>query len=176
MFVTADTLLSLQIFRPDLRLANGRAAATNRDSNSASTSPGKRSVFDMFHSLALTSQGRGILREIFVRPSTDLLLINERHESISNLLDFQNQNTVGAIRAALKKAKNILPMIAHLRRGLYLPGHFLSVRQSAWTDLHDFCNTALQLLQEGHGTCTIIDKVCSAISTPCVVDAALLHI
>lgn len=159
MFVTADTLLSLQIFRPDLQLATGRGAATNRDGSTACASQGKRSVFDLFHPLALTTQGRGMLREIFIRPSTDLVAIDARHQSISNLLDPKNQNSVGYIRAALKIAKNILPMLAHLRKGIYFPGHFSLVKQSAWANLQDFCSAVLQLLQVGPEICAVINKV-----------------
>lgn len=160
MFVTTDTLLSLQIFRPDMRSAIGRGASTDRDGGKACLPQGKRSIFDLFHSLALTSQGRSTLREIFTRPSTDLTVIKMRHQSISDLLDTRNRSSVGAIRTALKSVRNILPILAHLRSGLYLPGHFTPIKQSAWRSLLDFCFAILQVAQTGHGICTVIDRVC----------------
>ncbi|KJR82623.1 DNA mismatch repair protein MSH5 [Sporothrix schenckii 1099-18] len=159
MFVTAEALLSLQIFRPDLRYATRTGAAMSNNGSMAGTLRGKRSVFDMFCSLTITSQGRCTLREMFVHPSTDLALINARQQSISNLLDSKGQESVGVIRAALKKAKNILPILAHLRRGLYFSGHFSLIKESTWANLQDFCSAILQILLVGYKICTVFDKV-----------------
>lgn len=160
MFVTAETLRALQIFRPDLRQSPGRGAGPEKDGKAAQDA---RSVFSLFHSLALTSQGRGRLREIFIRPSIDLAVIDARHQSISCLMHSDNEAVVVAIRASLKRVKNIRPMLLHLRRGIFLPGKFSSVKQSAWANLQDFCSNVLQILHVGretlHSRCDIVNEV-----------------
>ncbi|OAA61149.1 adenylyl-sulfate kinase [Niveomyces insectorum RCEF 264] len=100
MFVTADTLFALQIIRPDGRQGVGRRGGPD---TIGSTARNQCSVFDLFRPFALTPQGRVRLREIFLQPSVDLSVINERHEAISSLLCPQNTDTLASIRTPLEK-------------------------------------------------------------------------
>lgn len=160
MFISADTLLSLQIFRPDLRKCTG---ASRTDSVSCVSQSG-RSVFDLFYSLALTSQGRRRLREIFTRPSMDFKVIDERQQTISDLIDTDSQNLVHKLRVALKKIKHIQPILIQLRKGLFFPGKISLMKQGAWANLKNFCCSVLQLVdlrsESCHQSCSVVKKVC----------------
>ena len=153
LFATADTLLALQIFRPGQR----PVADVDKD---ARMGQDKTSIFDLFKSLALTSQGRFKLREVFVRPSTDLTIINARQDAVASLLDPANLATVATIRACLKKVKNIRPLLLQLKRGLLLPGSFTTIKHSAWSHLHDFCFNVLHIITTALGALQgVIGKV-----------------
>lgn len=161
MFVTADTMLALQIFRMDGRSNVQRPVSDRR----ASGESGKqRAVFDLFRAFTLTPQGHARLREVFLRPSTDLVVIDRRHEAISILLHADNTGTVSSIRAALRKVKGIHAPFRHLRKGVLLPGSRVSMKQCAWASLGAFCKYSAtlarlvqQLLHRGYN---LVAEVC----------------
>ncbi len=162
MFVSADTLLALGIFRPPFQ---GQGSRAGMDKSTVASS--RRSIFDLFSSYILTVQGRRRLREIFIRPSIDLQVIESRQRSICSLCLPENRTTVAAIRRALKKIRNIRPLLLHLRKGLSLPGSFASIKLSAWVNLLNFCASVLQIMALGQqmlcGECDIVDRVSASL-------------
>ncbi|EPE04691.1 dna mismatch repair protein [Ophiostoma piceae UAMH 11346] len=169
LFATADTLLALQIFRSGLRQGAGGSTDADKDARMGQDT---MSIFDLFRSLALTSQGRYKLREIFVRPSTDLTIINARQDAVASLQDPANLATVATIRACLKKIKSVRPLLLQLKRGLLLPGSFTTIKHSAWSHLHDFCFNVLHIITTGLGALQdsygVISKALSAIDSEAI--------
>ena len=121
-------------------------SSSNGPGSISSVLQDKYSVFDLFHSLALTSQGRRRLREIFARPSIDIRVIKERHQTISDLLDPKNKTSVDMIQEVLKGTRSIQPVLVQIRRGMCLPGGPSTIKQGAWINLRNFCRSVLQLV------------------------------
>ena len=55
-----------------------------------------------------SAQGSALLREWFLRPSTDRNLLQQRQEAISYLISPSNIEAVSAIKDALKNTRNIM--------------------------------------------------------------------
>lgn len=85
---------------------------------------------------------------MFLRPSLDISVINERQKTISVLLRPRNAQLVGSIRSKLKKIKNIRTSLLHIRKGVTLPTGRASVNRSAWTNLQRFAAYTIELRNE----------------------------
>jgi DNA mismatch repair protein MSH5 len=75
------------------------------------------SIYGLFHKLASTSQGKYQLRKCFLRPSTDMDIINERLNTISAFLHPSNLSHMNEIVVKLKSIKNIRCLLKNLRKG-----------------------------------------------------------
>lgn len=143
MFVNADTLGALQILRSEAH-PNMQGRGPDRSKTGAKES---LSVYGLFHSLASSPQGKSKLRQIFFRPSINLSLIRERHETIAVLLRPENTEIMVSLTKALRRIKNIRTSLASLRRGVYLPPGRASMRRGVWPTLQHFVTYALEFLE-----------------------------
>ena len=141
MSVGVDTLTSLQVLRaqrrPDSQIwgpdANG---ASHRET---------LSIFGLFHLLAATPQGKARLRQIFLRPTTNLSLLVERQKTIASFLLAENSEVVAAIGKTLRKIRNMSQVLAQLRRGAELPPGKSTFDKSVWVSLQVFALSCLKL-------------------------------
>jgi DNA mismatch repair protein MSH5 len=141
MFVNADTLASLQILQSEFH-PNSQMRGPDKSSSGAKES---LSVYGLFHYLACTPQGKAKLRQIFLRPSLDISLIESRQQAISFFLrPDQSDNTI-RLTQKLRKIKNIRMTIAFLQRGVDCPGKKASLASNVWLALQRFAYTILTL-------------------------------
>jgi DNA mismatch repair protein MSH5 len=71
--------------------------------------------------LAVTPQGRNTLRLMFLRPSLDLGLIEERQRTISVFMRPDNAELVKQTSQVLKRVKNARSAVSNLKRGIDSP-------------------------------------------------------
>ena len=76
------------------------------------------SVYGLFHKLARTPQGKQLLRQYFLRPVTDAVIINERLNAASVFLRPENHGPIVDISKGLGQIKNMRTVMANLRRGV----------------------------------------------------------
>ncbi|KAK7714064.1 hypothetical protein SLS64_004161 [Diaporthe eres] len=76
---------------------------------------------------------------MFLRPSTDLELIQERQQSISVLLRPENGADIDNIGKLLRKIKNIKHNLLQLKKGISLPSGRVSIERGTWASLQAFC-------------------------------------
>ncbi|KAI0443128.1 muts domain V-domain-containing protein [Xylaria telfairii] len=141
MFVNADTLVSLQIMRPEYHPNNLQRGPTG------STSGVKEglSLYGLFSHLAATPQGKLKLRRMFLQPSTDISIIRERQWTISFFLRPGNADALCGISKDLRKIKDMKSIILLLRKGIDSLGRKISVVNSVWAVLQRFAAYSLQL-------------------------------
>lgn len=148
MFINADTLSSLQILQSEFH-PNTHMQGPTKSSSGAKES---LSVYGLFHQLARTPQGKHRLRQMFLRPSTDLDLIQERHLVISTLLRSDNSETLNVIVSSLKMVKNIRTVLIHLSKGISSPSaKGGAVKQGVWGSLQQFTFHTLQIVDAVRG-------------------------
>ncbi len=143
MFVSADTLASLQIFAPDL---HPKVPVRDADSSSAATMK-SLSVYGMFQPLASTPQGRAKLQRILHQPSTDIDLIQGRHGAIALLLRPENNDILADLGKILRGINNIRVAAGQLREGVHHPGGQVPMTRGVWPTLLRFTKYAIQLQQ-----------------------------
>ncbi|CAJ2513306.1 Uu.00g014250.m01.CDS01 [Anthostomella pinea] len=158
MFVNADTFASLQILQSE----------HHPNSHQQGGAKENLSVYGLFHHLASTPQGKLKLRQIFLRPSMDIDLINERQQTFSFFLRPGNAESLMNLGKYLRKVKNMKPVMALLRKGVDSPGRKISVNNHAWATLQRFAAYSLQLREmlrelQGAEKIVIIRKVCEII-------------
>lgn len=153
MFVNADTLASLQIIQSESH-PNSHMQGPNKATSGAKES---LSVFGLFHHLASTPQGKQRLRQIFLRPSIDLTVINERLNTSIVLLRPENEPALEKLRKSLKKIKDMRNVVFQLHKGVStVPGNgkCFSVHQGIWATIQSFIFYALKIIEavsELHG-------------------------
>lgn len=113
MFVNADTLHSLQVLGAESHPSSHNRGPTKTNSGAKEG----LSVYGLFHHLARTSQGRILLHQHFLRPSLNLDVINERHDTISALLRPENDPALDALVKSMKCVGNMRVMMLNLRKG-----------------------------------------------------------
>ncbi|KAL2067305.1 hypothetical protein VTL71DRAFT_1729 [Oculimacula yallundae] len=141
MFVNADTLASLQIIQTE-RHPNSHMQGPNKSTSGAKES---LSVFGLFFRLASTPQGKQRLRQIFLRPSMDLEVIEERLRTISTLLKPENGSPLDQIVRNLKMIKDVRSVMVHLHKGTGDKSG-KGIRKGAWANLQNFTYHSLQIL------------------------------
>lgn len=144
MFINADTLLSLQITSMESH-PNAQQQGPAGKSWAGGSKEGL-SVYGLFHPLAKTAQGRTLLRQIFVRPSINSDIINERLDTINCLLRPDNVANLDDLTSELSKVKNMRITTVNLRKGISggkEKGRGVST--SAWQNLRQFLFSALQI-------------------------------
>lgn len=150
LFVNADTLTSLQILGSE----NHPNFMNQGPDKSKTGAKEGLSLYGLFHVLTHTAQGKTKLRQMFLRPSTDLELIHERQQSISVLLRPENGADVDNIGKLLRKIKNIKHNLLQLKKGTSLPSGRVSIERGTWASLQAFCAFAAELreaVQKLHG-------------------------
>lgn len=144
MFVNADTMASLQILQSEYH-PNSHMQGPNKSSSGAKES---LSVFGLFHQLASTPQGRYKLRQIFLRPSLDLEVIEERQVIIGTLIRPDNSPALEKLVKSLKKIKNIRTVVIHLQKGI--SGNSIRgsvIRSGVWASLQIFTFHTLKIIE-----------------------------
>ncbi|KAI1214055.1 muts domain V-domain-containing protein [Annulohypoxylon truncatum] len=164
MFINADTLVSLQILQSEQHPNSHQRGP----SNSGSGSKESLSVYGLFQHLARTPQGKLKLRQIFLRPSTDINLIHIRQKTISFLLRPGNTEVLVQLSSELKKIKNMKSVVALLEKGVDIPGRKISIANNVWASLQRFAAYSLRLRDSlrtlpGSEKVEIIRKVVDAI-------------
>lgn len=137
MFVNADTLASLQIIQSENH--------PNTQMQGSSTSKESLSVFGLFVKLARTAQGKQKLRRMFLRPSTDLVVIRERQRTISVLMRPENSTSLNTMMKSLPMIRDMRSIVIHLQKGISdFKG---SVKKGVWASLQGFSYGTLGLLE-----------------------------
>jgi len=141
MFVNADALASLQILQSE--------SHPNMQTPGSGDSAAKESlsVFGLFKFLASTPQGKACLRKLFLRPSIDMEVIEDRHRTIALLL---NLHATDSLVGIMKKISNVRNSLAFLRKGVYHPGAKVSMKKGVWATLQRFAAYALELRELVH--------------------------
>ncbi|SPQ18976.1 a22c99f1-1a2f-4758-a9a1-07ceedd3614c [Thermothielavioides terrestris] len=110
MIISADSLISLQILQSELH-PNPQTRSSNSSEPKAKEA---LSVTGLLQALASSAQGKRRLRQILLRPSTDLAVIRERHMSIEILLRTENSEIAKNMRKQLRKLKNPNTLLRHI--------------------------------------------------------------
>ena len=141
MFINADTLASLQILQTESH-PNSHMQGPNTHGAKESLS-----IYVLFHHLAHTPQGKYKLRKMFLRPSMDLALIEERQSTLSVFLRPENIPALERIVSSLKRIKNIRTVVIHLQKGVTqssLKGS--AIQKGVWASLQQFTYHALKIV------------------------------
>ncbi|KAH7330304.1 muts domain V-domain-containing protein [Rhexocercosporidium sp. MPI-PUGE-AT-0058] len=141
LFVNADTLASLQIIQSESH-PNSHMQGPNKSTSGAKES---FSLYGLFTRLAHTPQGRQKLRRIFLRPSVDLEVIEERLRTTSTLIKPENETSLAKIVKHLKSIKDVRSVMVHLQKGTGdNPGR--GIRKGAWANIRSFTFHSLHIL------------------------------
>ncbi|KAB8291251.1 hypothetical protein EYC80_009938 [Monilinia laxa] len=148
MFVNADTLSSLQIIQSESH-PNSHMQGLNK---STSGSKESLSVFGLFYHLASTPQGRQRLRKMFLRPSIEISVIEERLWTIGTFLNPENQPFLLKIHKSLKSVKDIRTVVIHLQKGASGSfGKAKSIKKGVWGSIRSFSFHSLKILEALRG-------------------------
>lgn len=144
MFINADTLNSLQILQSEFHPNTHMQGPTKSNSGVKES----LSVYGLFRQLAHTPQGKHKLRQVFLRPSLDLNLIQERHNTIAILLRPGNAEALNIITQSLKRVKNIRTVLIHLTKGVSAPpaSRGGAIKQGIWGSLQQFTFHSLKVV------------------------------
>ncbi|KAF7860638.1 hypothetical protein EAF04_008157 [Stromatinia cepivora] len=148
MFVNADTLSSLQIIQSESH-PNSHMQGPNK---STSGSKESLSVFGLFYHLASTPQGKQMLRKMFLRPSIDMSVIEERLRTIGTFLIPENRPLIQEIQKSLKSIKDIRTVVIHLQKGVSGgSGKAIAVKSGIWGSILSFSFHSLKILEALRG-------------------------
>lgn len=140
MFVNADTLMSLQILgseqHPNAQQAPDKAKTGAKED---------LSVYGLVKGLAVTSQGKAQLRQLFLRPSNDLDLIAERHRSIAAFLRPDDAAVMVDIKKCLGRIKDVRTTISNLTKGVHQTNRMQGVKNGVWLTLLRFAQASIEL-------------------------------
>jgi DNA mismatch repair protein MSH5 len=143
MFINADTMASLQILQSEFH-PNSHMQGPNNASSGAKES---LSVFGLFHHLASTPQGKYRLRQIFLRPSLDLEIIEERQATIGIFIRPGNSLALEKMVKSLKRIKNIRTVVIHLQKGISgASGRASAMQRGVWANLQQFTFHTLKIM------------------------------
>ncbi|KAF2639892.1 hypothetical protein P280DRAFT_402438 [Massarina eburnea CBS 473.64] len=142
MFINADTLQSLQVLENESHPNSHNQGPTKANSGSKEGF----SVYGLFHHLARTSQGRLRLKQLFLRPSLDPEVINERLETIRTLLHPENTAILDSLVDMLKGVCNMRVLMSNLKKGVSgTPGKTKGPSSNIWSALQRFSFNALAI-------------------------------
>ncbi|KFA79659.1 hypothetical protein S40288_04057 [Stachybotrys chartarum IBT 40288] len=116
MHIDAETLSSLQILQSE---PHPNSQVWGLDPNGSGTKE-SLSVYGLFHHFACTPQGRISLKKLFLRPTLDLSVIEERQRTIAVMLKPRNVEGLRLAVGALRKIDNIRAACTQLRKGATL--------------------------------------------------------
>ena len=171
MFVNADTLASLQIIQSENH-PNSHMQGPDKSTSGAKEG---LSLYGLFYHLARTPQGKQKLRRLFLRPSTDLAVIEERLNTISVMLRPENLPALEQISKSLKKVKDIQTVVIHMQKGISDlekcksgAGNGKAVQRGVWANIRTFAMQVLLILDgvremSGGSTLGITSKLLTSI-------------
>lgn len=142
MSINATTMVSLQIFRSE--------SHPNAHMQGPSKSKGGKeslSVFGLFQHLAHTPQGKMKLRQIFLRPSLNLDVIERRQAIINTLVLPANNSCLNLIVKSLKRIKNIRTVTIHLQKGTSGDTRRAVLHGGIWGHLREFSYHVLRMAE-----------------------------
>ncbi|EZF33889.1 hypothetical protein H101_02549 [Trichophyton interdigitale H6] len=144
MLINRDTLASLQILQSE----SHPNAFNQGPGKTSSGSKEGLSIYGLFHHFARTPQGKRLLKQLFLRPSTDPTVIGQRHEFISVFLRPENDPSLQQLIKSLKNIKNMRPVMIHLRKGISTgSAKFRGFKGVVWSSLLDFAFHAIDINQ-----------------------------
>lgn len=142
MFINADTLASLQVIQSESHPNSHKSSSGAKES---------LSLFGLFFHLAQTPQGKQKLRQIFLRPSMNLSVIEERLNTITVLLRPENSEYLDNIGKSLKHVKDIRPIIIHLQKGISSMGRGTTIYKGIWANIRNFTFHTLKIREAVRG-------------------------
>ncbi|PYH87180.1 DNA mismatch repair protein Msh5 [Aspergillus uvarum CBS 121591] len=149
MFVNKRTLSSLQIMESE-----SHPSIVNQGKKSNFSKEGL-SVYGLFQRFARTPQGKNRLKQMFLRPSVDVDVIQERHAFISAYLRADNYNSLEKLTNSFKHIKNLRYVIVNLRKGIETgSGKVIGFKTTVWASLLAFAFYGIDIydaLREGAG-------------------------
>ncbi|KAJ5217788.1 uncharacterized protein N7469_011413 [Penicillium citrinum] len=114
MWISSNTLQSLQIIQHE--------SHPNLFNQGPGTKPSSSkeglSVYGIFLRFAHSPQGRARLKQIFLRPSLDLNIIQQRHDFIGVFSRPDNKAALDKMTKAMKYIKNLRPVMTNLHKGI----------------------------------------------------------
>ncbi|CEN62376.1 hypothetical protein ASPCAL09011 [Aspergillus calidoustus] len=135
MFVNARTLSALQILESE----SHPSTANQGPGKKSSSSKEGLSIYGLFQRFACTPQGKQRLRQIFLRPSTQLDVIHERHALIGVYLQADNYNPMNKMGKSLRHIKNLRPVMLNLQKGISTgSGKVSGFKTTVWSTLLAF--------------------------------------
>lgn len=145
MFINADTLLSLQIMSTEAH-PNAQQQGPSGNKITAGGSKEGLSVYGLFQPLAKTPQGKYLLRQYFLRPSTNLNVINERLDTITVLHRPDKSAVLDRLTTSLSGIKNMRVATVNLRKGITSGlNRDKGMSTSVWYSLRQFVFSTLQI-------------------------------
>ncbi|KAI4192199.1 MAG: hypothetical protein LQ346_004422 [Caloplaca aetnensis] len=141
MFIDAETLSALQIMHSQ------KHPQSHNQGPSSSGSKEGLSIYGLFHHLARTPQGKHRLRQIFLRPSLNIDVINERLNAGSVFLRPDNSGLLESMTRSLGQTKNMRTVVVHLRKGISngMGKGTGGIKSGVWSSLRSFAFHALQI-------------------------------
>ncbi|KAL1996734.1 hypothetical protein VTN49DRAFT_7599 [Thermomyces lanuginosus] len=142
MYISPETLSSLQVLQSE-----SHPNAFNQGPGKASSQAKENfSLYGLFYQHASTSQGKARLRQFFLRPSTQLEVIEERHCMVDMFLQPANAPIFQRLSSIMKRIRNIRPVMANLRKGLNSGrGAFGGLKGTVWDALLIFSFHAIEI-------------------------------
>lgn len=168
VFVNVDTLASLQIIQSECHpnpLSQGPIPSADGSKESLS-------VYGLFLPLANTPQGKSRLRRMFLRPTMNLAIIEQRHAAIATLLKPDNVAILDSLSKSLNQIKNIRSVTLHLQKGVSDSAKRGAVKRGVWGSLQKFTYHTLRIVEALQQLCNgyalqIVHQVCSLILQSC---------
>ncbi|KAF2154784.1 DNA mismatch repair protein MSH5 [Myriangium duriaei CBS 260.36] len=143
MYINTDTLVSLQIIQSE-----SHPDAQNQGPRNSGAKEGL-SLFGLFLPFAKTPQGKAFLRRYILRPSLELDVITQRHQTISTMLRPDNQSIMDEVVAHLKSVKNMRTVVINLRKGsnggLMAQSGARGLSRSHWSTIREFLFRCLEI-------------------------------
>ncbi|EGP91488.1 uncharacterized protein MYCGRDRAFT_34912 [Zymoseptoria tritici IPO323] len=145
MFINADTLLSLQIMSTEAH-PNAQQQGPAGKKNSSGGSKEGLSVYGLFHQFAKTPQGRHLLRQYFLRPSTNLEVLTQRLDTLTVLTRSDNLEVLERLTKSFAGVKNMRTATINLRKGISSgASKNRAMSNSVWYSLRLFLFSSLQI-------------------------------
>lgn len=164
MFLNDDTLDALQILRSESH-PDSQKGGPDKSSSGAKES---LSVYGLFQRHARTPQGKAKLKQTFLRPSTDMGLLGERHRIIAILLRPENSETFTMIIKHMRMIKNMKAIMSHIQRGVDKPSSLAPAKRGVWKSLQRFSKFTVELyetvrvLETGGAPLEVVNRVSCA--------------
>lgn len=144
-FINQDTVSSLQI----VQLESHPSSHNQGPTKSVSSSKEGLSVYGLFQHFARTKQGKHLLKQMFLRPSQNLDIIDERLVSVAVFCQPENAAMVSELGQSLRGVANVRKLIVNLQKGVATGfGQGGRIAKSTWL--------SLQMVRCAHSSCVSI--------------------
>lgn len=129
--VNSESMASLQIIHSEV------APNLHSQGPKTSSSGSKEglSIYGLFRPFANSPQGKHLLKQVFLRPTLDIRIINERLDAINVFLRSDNIGLVQSMSRSLKSIKNMRTVMIHLRKGVNRGSGSGAIHCGVWSTL-----------------------------------------